>query len=113
MFDNGDYFYTEMASNAENPVEDEFHSKQSWIPSIFTVNEDATDAHIEGYINGIGHREFFPDLYRLVEKVFVLCLPHFGKTLDDAMEFEDAEMTPSGECPGMCYMIIVKCRTVL
>ncbi|KAK7693628.1 hypothetical protein QCA50_003197 [Cerrena zonata] len=88
-------FHITMTTNAEWYKSETFESTQSWIPSIFAVNEDATEARIEGYINGLGQREHFPDLYRLVEKVFVLCLPHFGKTLEDGNKFEDADLTPS------------------
>ncbi|KAK7678017.1 hypothetical protein QCA50_018957 [Cerrena zonata] len=95
LVDGAEGFYSEMSTHADSPTEDVFQSSQSWIPSVFTVNEDATDARIESYINGLGRREYFPDIYRLVEKVFVLCLPHFKKTLDDSRLFEDAEETPS------------------
>jgi ssDNA-specific exonuclease RecJ len=59
-----------------------FESKYSWIPSIFQVSPDGTDVRIESYINGMGPRDRFPVLYRLIEKVFLLALPHFERTLD-------------------------------
>ena len=96
-YEGSEHFYTELSTTAEYPTEDSYLSTQSWIPSVFIVNENATDARIEGYINGLGRREYFPDIYRLVEKVFILCLPHFGKTLEDGNKFEDAEITPSGK----------------
>lgn len=39
------------------------------------------DVHIQSYINGLGTREEYPDLYRVIEKVFLLVLPHFERTL--------------------------------
>ena len=71
-----------------------FESVYSWIPSNFHVSEDGLDVHIESYINGLGPREQYPVLYRLLEKQFLLALPHFERTL--GCEFE-ASLTPSGE----------------
>ncbi|KAJ6588743.1 hypothetical protein B0H19DRAFT_1057870 [Mycena capillaripes] len=70
-----------------------FSSRYAWIPSIFNVSENGDDVHIESYINGLGPRERFPQLYRLIEKVFLLVLPHFKKTL--AFEYKQ-EDSPSG-----------------
>ncbi|KAJ7352391.1 hypothetical protein DFH08DRAFT_805641 [Mycena albidolilacea] len=44
--------------------------------------------HIESYINGLGPREHHPHLYRLIEKVFLLILPHFRRTLDFEYEHD-------------------------
>ncbi|KAG5221930.1 4-coumarate CoA ligase [Salix suchowensis] len=46
----------------------------AWIPSIFTVSEGGNDVSIDSYINGLGPRNQFPTLYRLLEKVFLFIL---------------------------------------
>ncbi|KAJ7835971.1 hypothetical protein B0H13DRAFT_2288278 [Mycena leptocephala] len=65
-------------------------SRYAWIPSIFNVSEDGMDVHIESDINGLGPREHFPRLYRLIEKVFLLTLPHFQQTLEFEYEHDDS-----------------------
>ncbi|KAF4566608.1 hypothetical protein EYR36_012039 [Pleurotus pulmonarius] len=46
-----------------------FESRYAWIPSIFHISEDGLDVSIKSYINGLGPRERYPDLYRLIEKL--------------------------------------------
>jgi hypothetical protein len=58
-----------------------FESQYAWIPSVFQISDDGTDVHIQSYINGLGTRDKFPTLYRLIEKVFLVVLPHFEQTL--------------------------------
>ncbi|KAF9496465.1 hypothetical protein BDN71DRAFT_1505766 [Pleurotus eryngii] len=58
----------------------------AWIPSIFTVSEGGNDVSIDSYINGLGPRNQFPTLYRLLEKVFLFILPHFERTLEAELE---------------------------
>ncbi|KAL4255807.1 Protein of unknown function DUF4246 [Pleurotus pulmonarius] len=58
----------------------EFASRFAWIPSIFHVSDDGRDVHIESYINGLGPRERHSDLYRLIEKVFLVVLPQLERT---------------------------------
>lgn len=58
-----------------------FESKYAWIPSNFRISDDGTDVRIQSYINGLGPRDRFPTLYRLIEKVFLVVLPHLEKTL--------------------------------
>jgi hypothetical protein len=70
-----------------------FESRYSWIPTTFQVSDDGMDIHIQDYINGLGPRNDFPTLYRLIEKLFLLALPHFEKTL--AHQFTPSE-SPSG-----------------
>ena len=71
-----------------------FESIYSWIPSVFRVSEDGLDVHIESYINGLGPREQYPVLYRVVEKLFLVALPLLERTL--ALEFH-VENSRSGE----------------
>ncbi|KAJ7284557.1 hypothetical protein C8J57DRAFT_1708995 [Mycena rebaudengoi] len=73
-------FSTEVAVGASYPIR--LKSRYAWIPSVFEVSEDGKDAHIQSYINGLGPREHFPRLYRLIEKIFVLALPHFERTMN-------------------------------
>ncbi|KAF5384697.1 hypothetical protein D9757_006244 [Collybiopsis confluens] len=58
----------------------ELSSRFAWIPSVFKISPDGTDVHIDSYINGLGTREEFPSLFRVLEKMFLLALPHFEKT---------------------------------
>lgn len=74
-------FASAMTIEADDGESIEFISKYAWIPSTFRVSDDGKDARIESYINGLGSRENFPLLYRLIELVFVLALPHLEKTL--------------------------------
>jgi hypothetical protein len=59
-----------------------FNSPYSWIPSVFRVSDDGMDVHIESYINGLGPRDDFPVLYRLIEKLFLFALPHLERTIN-------------------------------
>ncbi|KIK68298.1 hypothetical protein GYMLUDRAFT_35681 [Collybiopsis luxurians FD-317 M1] len=69
-------FHTEIT----NLYTQEMSSRFAWIPSVFKVSPDGTDVHIDSYINGLGTRGEFPSLFRVLEKMFLLALPHFEKT---------------------------------
>lgn len=83
----------EFVTTMENLGSKTFQSRYAWIPAVFSVSDDGKDVHIGSYINGLGPRDRYPSLYRVIEKVFLLALPHFEKTL--AFEFEN-EKTASG-----------------
>jgi hypothetical protein len=68
-------------------------SKYSWIPSTFRVSDDGLDVRIESYINGLGSRDQYPLLYRLIEKTFLLALPHFERMTH---KFEPGTLSPAG-----------------
>ncbi|THV00184.1 hypothetical protein K435DRAFT_776725 [Dendrothele bispora CBS 962.96] len=91
---NPKVFETGMLVNGEKTV---FRSRYSWIPTVFSVNPEGTDVHIQSYINGLGSREDHPDFYRLLEKVFLLVLPQLQKTVEisGGFKFEDSESSPS------------------
>ncbi|KAJ7577465.1 hypothetical protein C8J56DRAFT_970875, partial [Mycena floridula] len=59
----------------------ELSSRFSWVPSTISVSADQRDARIESYINGLGSRDRYPLLYRLIELTFLMALPHLQKTL--------------------------------
>ncbi|KAF9066689.1 hypothetical protein BDP27DRAFT_992234 [Rhodocollybia butyracea] len=62
-------------------------SKYAWIPSVFRISPDGTDALIDSYnsyINGLGTREQYPGLFRVIEKIFLVALPHFERTLEES-----------------------------
>ncbi|KAL0950704.1 hypothetical protein HGRIS_007481 [Hohenbuehelia grisea] len=59
----------------------DFESRYGWLPSTFRMSEDGQNVHIQSYINGLGPRERFPDLYQLIEQLFLIALPHFERTL--------------------------------
>ncbi|KAJ3848017.1 hypothetical protein EV368DRAFT_68627 [Lentinula lateritia] len=84
-------FYTKLS----NLFDEEMISSYAWIPSVFKVSPDGTDVHIDGYINGLGTREEHPGLFRVIEKMFLLALPHFEKTVEKAEEYEP-KTSPSG-----------------
>lgn len=64
----------------------DFQSIFAWIPSIFKVSDDGLDVTIQAYINGLGPRDEYENLYRLIERVFLVALPHFEWTLRTAIE---------------------------
>ncbi|KIM87750.1 hypothetical protein PILCRDRAFT_260026 [Piloderma croceum F 1598] len=64
-------------------------SKYSWMPSIFRVSDDGKDVHISSYINGLGPRDRFPVLYRLIEKAFLVVLPHLERSLDFKYQYKE------------------------
>ncbi|KAE9388784.1 hypothetical protein BT96DRAFT_1003878 [Gymnopus androsaceus JB14] len=68
-----------------------FSSAYAWIPSVFKVSPDGTDVRIDSYINGLGHREEHPGLFRVLEKMFLLSLPHFEKTMEQSAEYSPKE----------------------
>ncbi|KAJ7680683.1 hypothetical protein DFH06DRAFT_1315428 [Mycena polygramma] len=65
-------------------------SRYAWIPSVFNVSDDGKDVHIQSYINGLGPREHYPRLYRLIEKIFLLSLPHFKRTLEFQYTYKES-----------------------
>ncbi|KAF9066699.1 hypothetical protein BDP27DRAFT_1330170 [Rhodocollybia butyracea] len=69
-------------------------SSYAWIPSVFQISSDGTDVHIDSYIAGLGTREQYPSLFRVIEKMFLLALPHFEKTLKTSAEYA-TEYSPS------------------
>ncbi|KAL0950698.1 hypothetical protein HGRIS_007475 [Hohenbuehelia grisea] len=70
----------------------DFESRYGWLPSTFRMSEDGQNVQIHSYINGLGPRERFPDLYRVIEQVFLIALPHLERTLNFEYEYE---LTPA------------------
>ncbi|THU93244.1 hypothetical protein K435DRAFT_197423 [Dendrothele bispora CBS 962.96] len=87
-------FQTQMVGTTEYDDPIILRSRYAWIPTIFSVNSSGTDVRIQSYINGLGPREQYPDLYRLLEEVFLIVLPQLEKTVDESNKFELSE-TPS------------------
>jgi hypothetical protein len=58
-----------------------FESAYAWIPSVIQISPKGNHAVIDSYINGLGTREQFPILFRLIEQVFELALPLLEKTI--------------------------------
>ncbi|KAE9388782.1 hypothetical protein BT96DRAFT_1025294 [Gymnopus androsaceus JB14] len=81
-------FQTELFNNLDTQI---FSSAYAWIPSVFKVSPDGTDVHIDSYINGLGDREEFPGLFRVLEKMFLLSLPHFEKTMEQSAKYSPKE----------------------
>ncbi|KAK7453451.1 hypothetical protein VKT23_011723 [Stygiomarasmius scandens] len=89
---NPQAFESEMTVNDQDIV---FQSRYAWIPTVFSVNKEGTDVHLQSYINGIGPREEHPDLYRLLEKL--------EKTLQISADYEgyrDANSSQRKELDG-------------
>ena len=63
-------------------------SRLSWIPTVFRVAPDGAGVEIQSYINGLGPRESYPELYRLVEQVFILAMPLLEKTTTAKYEIQ-------------------------
>lgn len=72
----------------------EYESTFAWIPSIFKVSEDGLDVRIESYINGLGPRKNYETLYRLIERAFLIALPHLERSLTTPIK---REVSSSGE----------------
>lgn len=70
-------------------------SSYAWIPSLFKISPDGTDVRIDSYINGLGNREEYPRLFRVIEKIFLLALPHFEKTMKQSVVYTPS-ISPSG-----------------
>ncbi|KAF5392719.1 hypothetical protein D9757_000817 [Collybiopsis confluens] len=66
-------------------------SRFAWIPSVFKMSPDGTDVRINSYINGLGTREEFPSLFRVLEKMFLLSLPHFERTEEMSKDYTPEE----------------------
>ncbi|KAJ3710145.1 hypothetical protein C8R42DRAFT_381127 [Lentinula raphanica] len=71
----------QFLTKISNLRDQEMSSAFAWIPSIFKVSPDGTDVEIQSYISGIGTRDQYPSLFRVLEKMFLLALPHFEKTV--------------------------------
>ncbi|KAJ8503099.1 hypothetical protein ONZ45_g11152 [Pleurotus djamor] len=78
----------------------EHTSQYAWIPSFFTLSEERNDVTIDSYINGLGPRDRYPTLYRLIEQLFLVALPHFEKTI--LADFEIGQ-TSSGQSTTSYY----------
>ncbi|KAE9395196.1 hypothetical protein BT96DRAFT_159744 [Gymnopus androsaceus JB14] len=79
-------------------------SSYAWIPSIFKVSPDGTDVEIDSYINGLGKREEFPSLFRMIEKMFLLALPHFEKTMKQSARYQPVKSPSTMEgASKVCY----------
>ncbi|KAJ4468827.1 hypothetical protein J3R30DRAFT_3739498 [Lentinula aciculospora] len=87
------FFCTDISNNLD--IED-MVSSFAWIPSVFAVSLDGTDVHIDSYINGLGTREEYPSLFRVIEKMFLLALPHFEKTINESEKY-NPQISPSVE----------------
>jgi hypothetical protein len=62
-----------------------FESDYAWIPSVIQISPEGNHAVIDSYINGLGTREQFPTLFRLIEQVFELAIPLLEKTISSDM----------------------------
>jgi hypothetical protein len=105
-------FITTMEQKHEYQDEDvTMESAYAWIPSIFTVSEDGNDVSIEGYINGLGTREQYPVLFRVVEQVFKIAMP----LLERSVWFDTAEIMKDVAMPReskvVCSIRLIDYRT--
>lgn len=76
------------------PYHDGYDSDESESDNVGS-DEPRYDVCIKSYINGLGPREQFPNLYRVIEKLFPFVALHFQQTLDTSHGFKPVK-TPSG-----------------
>ncbi|KAE9395192.1 hypothetical protein BT96DRAFT_159552 [Gymnopus androsaceus JB14] len=81
-------FRTQLSTVDEGWDREIMTSSYAWIPSVFKVSQDGTDVHIDSYINGLGNREQFPGLFRVLEKIFLVSLPHFERTMEQSSRYK-------------------------
>ncbi|KAF9066715.1 hypothetical protein BDP27DRAFT_1423619 [Rhodocollybia butyracea] len=81
-------FDTWLYAHYESTYPQNMVSSYAWIPSVFSMSPDGKDAHIDSYINGLGTRKQYPGLFRVIEKLFLLSLAHFEKTLKDSANYQ-------------------------
>jgi hypothetical protein len=90
-------FVTHMHEKHEsNSDEATMKSAYAWIPSVFTVSKDGRDVSIGGYINGLGTREQYPVLFRVLEQVFKVVMP----VLERAVYFNTENIMAGASEPG-------------
>jgi hypothetical protein len=103
-------FVTTM--NQKHPYNDEeatLKSAFAWIPTVFQISKDGQHAEIQGYINGLGPRERFPVLYRLIEQTFRIAMPMLEKTVGHTFE----RVVANGSCKshGTILSLLLMCGT--
>jgi hypothetical protein len=102
---DGKFVTTMKPEHLYNDEETTMESAFAWIPTVFKISEDGQRVEIQDYINGLGPREHFPVLYRLIEQVFRIAIPMLEKTL--AHTYEKVEDNPSSEyCQTNCLPCI-------
>jgi hypothetical protein len=74
-------FITQMREKHESESEVDMESVYAWVPAVFSVSEDGSDVSLEGYINGLGTRQQYPVMYKLVETVFKVVMPILERTV--------------------------------
>lgn len=57
-----------------------YSSAYTWLPTVFRVAEDGASVEIQSYINGLGPRERYPELYKILEQVFLVTMPLLEET---------------------------------
>jgi hypothetical protein len=82
-----------------------FASAYAWIPSVFSISEDGQDVSLEGYINGLGAREQYPALFRLIEEVFKIALP----MLEHSASFDHEKVPSRLGAPGAFALVHSEC----
>ncbi|KAF9060538.1 hypothetical protein BDP27DRAFT_1370453 [Rhodocollybia butyracea] len=88
-------FDTWLYAHISSTYPENMVSSYAWIPSIFSISPDRKYCHNDSYINGLGTREQYPGLFTVIEKLFLLALPHFERTLKESNTYWP-EDSPSG-----------------
>jgi hypothetical protein len=91
---DGKFVTTMNQKHPDNDDETTLESAFAWIPTVFQVSEDGQHVEIQDYINGLGPRERFPVLYRLVEQTFRIAMPMLEKTVGHTFE----NVVANGSC---------------
>jgi hypothetical protein len=75
-------FVTHMREKHESMDQQvDLQSAYAWIPAVFSVSADGRNVSLEGYINGLGTREQYPVMFKLVEEVFKVVMPILERTV--------------------------------
>jgi hypothetical protein len=61
-------------------------SNFGWIPTVFQASKDGQQFEIQDYINGLGPREHFPVLFKLIEQAFRIAMPMLEKAVSRKFE---------------------------
>jgi hypothetical protein len=84
--EDGCFVTTMMEQHYQYERDVMLESAFAWLPTVFEVSDNGQQVTIQDYINGLGPREHFPLLYKLVEQVFRIVMPMLEKTVKHDFE---------------------------
>jgi hypothetical protein len=84
-------FHSKMRPSGEFSDTITYESRFAWIPSIFRVSPDGTSVEIQSYINGLGPRERHPEIYKVLEEVFLVAMPLLEKSVNHHYDHQESD----------------------